>query len=262
MSYILQKDFNLELSRGRITGMTGINKFGRNIAVSTTETVVTRTGLAYTGFLTTASTIRVRAGGNANDTAAGTGAQEITFEGLDANFASVTATIATAGASASASTTQTFIRVTRCYVSDGKAGTYSTGVNGSNTGDIDIETTTSVILLARISALSGQTQLAVSTIPAGYTGYLTKFEADVPQSKSCTIRLYQRRNGDDATTPYSPRRIIHTFSELVGGAVKEWGPYYASFPEKTDIWVTAQKDAAGTAAVDTEFDLILVSNSI
>lgn len=245
-------------SAGTIANRSIVNKFGRSTSIGTTEAVIGRTNATFTGFLTAAATVRVKAGGNANDTAAGSGAQNITVVGLDSSFVEQTDTLVTAGANASAASTISFIRVFRAYVSEGGAGAYSDGVSGSNVGDIDIETSAGV-LLVRIAATIGQTQLAAYTVPAGKTAYLMRISVSVPGSKTVTVRMFQRRNADDVTTPFSARRLIYSFAELSGEGIQDY-PVYPSFPEKTDLWFTGQKDTAGTSAVNASFELILATN--
>lgn len=81
--------------------------------------------------------MRIKAGGNAADTAAGAGAREVTLIGLDASGNVVTEAIATNGISASSATTNSFIRLYRAYVS--ASGTYATAAAGSHTAAIVIE---------------------------------------------------------------------------------------------------------------------------
>lgn len=249
-------DVNLDTSRGVIGGRSGTDVQSRNTNVSTTEVLISRTNTTWTGFLTSATTVRIRSGGNANDTAAGSGAREITVQGLNASFESISETIATNGTSASTSTSASFIRIHKCFVSS--AGTYSDGVSGSNAGDILIETTGGVLMDA-IGATFGRSQSAVYTIPAGKTGYLVSFESSVESTKSATVRLYKRENADDTSSPFSGKQLLQVFSGLAGTAEHRHSVYIA-LPAKTDVWVTAQKDSAGTTAAQAALEIILIDN--
>ena len=62
-------------------------------------------------WLTAADEVRIKAGGDANDTAAGSGAQEVTVWGLLADLTFAKEAIATNGATVSTKTTQKFFRV-------------------------------------------------------------------------------------------------------------------------------------------------------
>jgi len=84
-----------------------------------------------------ATTLRIKAGGDALDTAAGAGAREVTLQGIDELGNEVTESLATAGASASAVTTNKFIRLYRAWVSS--VGRYGTMAAGGHEDDIVIE---------------------------------------------------------------------------------------------------------------------------
>ena len=108
-------DHKLDLKRGFVGGQTAVHKFGGNadIAASSTEDIVFGGTINW---LTAATTVRVKSGGNAADDDGGNGAQTIRVEGLDENFAEAQEDITLAGADASDVTTITFIRVYRAYV--------------------------------------------------------------------------------------------------------------------------------------------------
>lgn len=107
---------------GDLSNVVIVRKFGRNPAIPTSWEPIWGVSSPVLPTLTTAKTIRVKAGGNANDSAAGTGAQQIHVIGLDANFDPIEEDIETNGTSASASTAQEFIRVHRIFVN--RVGTY------------------------------------------------------------------------------------------------------------------------------------------
>ena len=91
------------------------------------------------------------AGGNANDDAAGTGAQQITVVGLDEESQPAQESIATAGASASSFTTTTFTRVNGAFVSIAGSG-------GSNEGDVVLVAETDGTQSAFIPALASRSR--------------------------------------------------------------------------------------------------------
>ena len=90
---------------------TNLNLYSRNSAVAAAGTEIIAPA-AMSGDLTDAgTTLRIKAGGNAADTAAGAGCREITITGLDSTGLVISAALATAGASASAATTASFFRI-------------------------------------------------------------------------------------------------------------------------------------------------------
>jgi len=243
----------LAAAMGRDGGIITVHKFGRSEAVGTTEGVIIN-GTAPAPFLTAAATVRVASGGNAADTAAGAGAREVTFSGLDATGAMVSEAVPTAGTSASASTTTEFIRMPRVYVSS--AGAYATPYN---TGDMKIETTAGVELVT-IPAERGQSQIGFYTIPLGYTGYLAEAGGRVESGKAATVRLYQRQNILDTTVPVNARRLVQEWpgvsGDTFGGTHSTWERY----PALTDIIMTGET-TSGTTRVNVEFELYLVPDS-
>lgn len=254
VSVRLLSDVYLDEASGRQQDRATGHKFGSNSSVSTSEVVIWSTGTAYTGFLTTASTVRIKSGGNVNDTAAGTGARSVTVVGLDASWVETTEVIVTAGASASSATAASFIRVYRAYVTG--SGTYSAGVDGANAGDIVIETSGGVTL-ATIAATLGQTQVAAYTVPSGYSAYIRTLSVSVDGSKAATVRLFQRANADTVAAPFTGRRLVSVLPGLTGFTQRDFTSYLGPFAAKTDLWATGQT-ATGTTSVSVSFDYILV----
>lgn len=85
----------LDISRGLTSNISVVKKFGRNASVGTSFVPVALGGIYRTPTSTSATTLRIKAGGNANDDAAGTGAREVTLEGLDENFELASEAVAT-----------------------------------------------------------------------------------------------------------------------------------------------------------------------
>jgi len=131
------KEFYQEVVAGNVAKHSVVQIFGRNDSGGTSFVPIALGGVYQMPQVAGATTLRIKAGGNANDTAAGTGAREVTVVVLDETGAQITETIATAGASASAATTVTAMRLLEAFVS--KSGTYATGSVGSHADDIVIE---------------------------------------------------------------------------------------------------------------------------
>lgn len=247
-------DIELDTSRGQVGGRTVVHKFGYNpsVAASSTE-AVTFTGAI--NFPTAATTVRIKSGGNANDTAAGTGARSVTVVGLDSDFNTASETLETAGASASSATSTSFWRVFRAYVET--AGAYAGLATGANAGNITIENSAGGTDIITIAAGAGQTQYSGYTVPDGYTAYLASITAEVSSSKSATVALYQRQSADTVSAPYSSKRLVDTFPDVLGHVDRMFRAMPA-FPGKTDLWAEASTGSGSTAAVSVTFDLILV----
>lgn len=245
-------DHKLDLARGFIGGQSPVAKSGANPSITSSSTEdITFSGVI--NWLQAATTVRIKAGGDANDTAAGTGAQSITVMGLDENWDEAEEDIVTAGASASSVTTTTFIRVYDAYVKD--VGTYT----GANTGNIVIENGSGGTDLLTIGAGKGESESSEFTIPAGKTGYLTRAAADVDAGKAADMIMWQRQNADDVSTPFSGKRIVIEFPQLIG-MVREKFDSYRSFPAKTDLWWTGTTGSGSAPSVQADYDLVLVDN--
>lgn len=248
---------NLAIARGLITGQSLIYKFALNedVAASSTESI-SKDGVLV--MPTSASTVKIKAGGDANDTAAGTGAREITIVGLDENWQNASEAVATAGASASSATTTTFIRVFHAYVSSfGTA--FTSGTAGGNAADITIQTNGGTDLII-IPQGDGQSKSSLYTIPSGYTGYLTRTYINVDSNKSADVHFYKRENADDVTVPVQGRIVIAEYHELIGASEKHFNSYPV-FTEKTDLWFTSEVSSGSDSGIALEYDLILIQNT-
>jgi hypothetical protein len=249
----LANNFNLDVKNGLATGYNLLHKFGAGV-VAQTPIPIWDGGVDYT-FPTTVETLRIKAGGDVADTAAGAGAREVTIQGLDTNFDEVEATLATNGVSASAATTQTFSRVFRAWVSS--VGTYG----GANTAAITIENVTANQELAIITAGKGQTLMAIWTVPRNRHFFLNHLYIHVDSAKSASAQLNQRQEADNWTTaPFAAVRVAETLGGLSGSnnlPIEE----YIDFPEKTDIWL-AGSVAQQTADIDIAFGGIVLDTSL
>lgn len=201
-------------------------------------------------WLTAAATLRVRAGGNAADTAAGAGARTVTVWGLDATLAPISETLTLAGASASAATTLEFFRVNASMVAT--SGTYS----GANTGQILIETSGGV-LVDLIDAGEGRAESGRYTVPLNCTGYLRGGYATVSASggKTASLDLYTRADALTVAAPFAPPILGGHLADLAGLAVI---PFHTlqGLEAGTDIWMTGTAVVTNTA-VGVNLDLML-----
>jgi len=227
-----------------------VHKYGRNPNIGASSEAIWSVGGAYSGFLTSASLVRIASGGNAADDSSGAGARTVRIEGLDENWELYEETLTLAGASASASSSRSFVRIWRAVVDT--CGTYG----GTNTGDIDIETTGSV-LLARIVAGESQTQMAVWTVPAGRRALLKAVGASVDSTQDIDITFWSRSNADQSVAPFGAARVRQYYAGVtglfqIGGATR----YLESLPDLTDIWMTGGNSVA--ADVAGWFDLTII----
>lgn len=245
-----QDNWELVVAQGNYPGVTGTNKFGSNPAVGTSEEDLWDGGGLYPGFLMAADTVRIAAGGNAADDAAGLGARSIRVFGIDNNFKLAQEDIVTAGASASSSTTTQFWRVYRAFV-------LTSGAYGApNTGDIVIETTGGTTV-AQITATLSQTEMCIFSTPVTKAGYLCRYSGEIDGTKTATIHVNMRENFDNVVAPFAPKRVLQLLSGISGPFEKVLKAY-THVPPKSDVWISAI-GPSGSAAISSQFDMYLVN---
>ena len=241
------------------TTVTTDQNFGRNSAVDTTFAPIAAGGIYRTPQVSGATTLRVKAGGNANDTAAGTGARKILLTGLDETGALKSEELTLAGASAGASTTTTFLRVFRCSISE--SGTYATTAAGSHSANIAVENTagTEDWLTIPVGVIPrGQSQIGAFTVPLGKELYIVYSVVSVDSNKVLDVILFQRRDILQTAAPYSAMRTVDEHVGVVGSITKAYAFPLGPFPALTDIGYMARV-ASGTADATVTFNYALVS---
>lgn len=253
--YSIPADFYTEVQKGNVAGHTVVHGFGKNGSVpnGTFEGILQVS--ANFNFVTAAATVRVKAGGNANDTAAGTGAQAVTVEGLDNTGALATEVIELAGASASAVTTTLFWRVFSMYVAPLRAGAYG----GTNVGNIVLENGTGGTDLITILAAEGQSQYGAYAMPLGKTGYLMSIALFSDSTKASDFRMYTREGLTDFTTPFAPKRLKNYWDGVTGGVLLKPKSPILILPALTDIWFEAEGSGA-ISEVSIDFEILLVDD--
>lgn len=252
----------LDWARGLNNDGESIKKFGRNPAVGTAYEPISIGGIYRTPQSGSATTLRVKAGGNANDTAAGSGARSVTLVGSDENFNEVIETVDTAGASASSATTATFTRLYRMFVAS--SGTYATASSGSHSGDIVIQDSAGTQDWGTIDSTNlpkGQSEIGAYTIPAGKTGYVKLRDVSIDSGKTIDLVFFSRANCDETAAPYTAMRAQSVVSGVTGGSIETFGAVdipFGPYIGPTDIGFMARV-TSGTASVSVEFEIFLVN---
>lgn len=247
-------DYLIAVQQGNVPGYSMVHKFGRNNVAASGSWELVSLLSSSASFRTTPSTVRIKAGGHAQDTATGLGAREITVIGLDNNLAEISETIVTSGASASSATTASFWRVYRAYVS--AVGFYG----ATNASAITIEDSGGGADINIIGNGNGQTQHAAYSIPTGKTGYLLSVHLTANSVMASDFRLFTRENLTNISVPMSPKRL-RIFWDGVSDSVsyKPYAPEF-SMEEGTDIWVEVKSLGPGAAQVTASFEILLIDN--
>lgn len=252
----------LDVARSLQSGIESIKKFGRNDSVGTSFEPISMGGIYNTPQSGSATALRIKSGGNANDTAAGSGAREITLEGLDENFAYATETLATAGASASSATTTTFTRLYRAYVSE--SGTYASATAGSHSGDIVIENSAGgtdwLTIDSQIGFPISQSEVGAFSVPSGKSAYVFLRDVTANTGKTFDLIYFERANIDETSAPYSAMRAKSVIVGVNGGVIGAYENTNVPFGPCSgpcDIGFMG-KVSTGTGEISVEFEIILV----
>ncbi len=161
----------------------------------------------------------------ANDT----GAAVIQIGGQDGNYIEIAEYVILA-TGASVATVKSYLRVYRVIVRLG-------GASFSNEGIISIKDNADVVTLAVISATFGQTMMALWTVPAGMTLYVTNYYASEVNAKTTLFVLMVR--------PFGEKWQIKHSVEIKNSKFQHFFDTPRAFVEKTDIAVFAATTGAG-----------------
>ena len=231
--------FELQVSRNQITGHSVLNIFGYQASVTTTSIPVWENASVYT-YPTSALTM----------TYASTASETLTMTvtGLDANYAVVTDTVTfTAGTSGTATNGTQFFRINSMIVTS--AGT----LGGSNVGTITAKNGGTTY--AQIAIGVGKTQMAIYTVPAGFSFYLNRIDvfASNPYTSANNLTFINWQQNpatkvafNVAQSPFISILDIHRQYPLI-------------YTEKTDIQFRVNTNA-GTYAVGAFGEGVLVAN--
>ena len=213
--------FELQVARGQIMGHEVLNVFGYSSSITNAAFIPAWENTAAYVFPTVASTMLVTSS-SASDTAV-----TVLIDGLDANYVRITESVTLNGTTA-AETTQVFFRIDSVATTAGNAvGTIYVKNAGGTT-------------YAQITIGSGKTNMSIYTVPAGYTAYLTQFDAFSSTSVTSGV--------------YATFRSLRTSSTGVNNVVLQVPflndytisrPYPLIVPEKTDSQWQCKSSGAG-----------------
>lgn len=243
-------DFGLNVQRGLVPGVSVVHKFGRNPDIDSGSGFedLWNGGDTYTGFdATAAETVEVFSD-NANDTAAGTGAQTIQLIGLGAGFVSQTEVITLNGTTPVNSVNQ-YIRLDTVLVLTGG----SSGVNaGTITGRQNV---TVANVFFEVPVGGNRTLIACYTVPFGKVGYVSSGFASLAKKKDafCNVQALVR-------FPGSVFQIVEWFTIGASGSgyvERNFKIPLVGVPAGTDIKIAADS-SINDVGVAGGFEIILV----
>ena len=242
-------DLMLEIPRGNISGVACVNKFGRNSSIASGSTEDIWDGSSAYSFPATALMTSIS---QTSDQVALRG-ETVQVQGLDANWE---LTVQDATLDASNTTTivaldTPLLRVFRLKVMSDVVCTSSIRVhNAGETQDY-----------AAITTGNNQTLMAIYTVPANKTAYMTAYYASLnpvanQDPTTMHIRLWARDNHNSYQSQL--KHVMGLDADATSYWRHEFKPYY-KFSQKTDIYIDGT--TVGKAAdISAGFDLILIDN--
>ncbi len=248
-------DFLIEVQKGNVPGHSIVNKFGHGNMGTTISPV--STGLVYR-----TPTIPIAlefVSSDANDTADGIGAREITYIGIGADYKQTSFTIATNGETPVPLPTS-LIRLYRWFVS--ASGTYATAIAGSHAGTLTTRVAAAGETWATIDFTPfpfGQSEIAVFTIPDGERAFIVQHNISVDTSKSVDIYLFSRSGIDVITAPFTSMKIVSHYVGLSGDNPSSFRAPIDSFDARTDVGYMGMV-SVGTANVSIHFAILLIQD--
>ena len=235
----LTEPVDLQIARGQITGHSTVNIYGFQVSVTTTNIPIWESASAYT-YPVAATAMNLASTVNTGSDLSGT---TILIQGLDANYNPISETLALTGTTV-AVTTKSYFRINSLQVTA-----------GAPTGTITLKNLANSVTYAHINPSLGRSQMAIYTVPAGFTFYLSRVDAYTSANGS-TADWVQYRNV--ATTASG----VTTLSQQAPFS----NNYHAQrvmprpFAEKTDIQLQA-KTSANTYAVSIAAEGYLIQNN-
>ena len=250
-SYATNESFSppgsLALGAGLNEGME--SRYVDGFATLTTGgDVIWGPGGAYP-FPTTAQPVRVAAGGDAADTIAGLGAQVVLVQGLDATWREREEVLILAGASASAYTDMSFLRINRLIV------VQTGGYGNTNEGAIAVENSTDTI--ATVEAGKGLSSSSVYTVPGDKRGFYLRSQVFLESSKVASIELFVRENSTVIEAPFTSPLVAVRLPSVSAEEANTNLSGAAALSPRADLWWRGTTTAS-TAEAFVNYDIALL----
>ncbi len=225
--------FLYDVARGRILDHSALNLFGFNREVGATFETIWNDGgsYVYPGSALTMSVVST----SASDT------MDVLINGLDASYNPISETVTLTGTTPVTSTVQ-FFRINSAVI-----------LSGSNVGGINISN--GGTKYAFIEATLGVTQSIIYTVPAGYTFYIFRIDANSATATGSQYLTF--RNVQTTSTGRTLRVAEATFAESQVSYDRQV-PF--SVTEKTDLQFEA-KSSAGANEMSLFIEGVLMKNN-
>lgn len=240
---VSSRPYTYDIAEGSVNGLSFIRKFGHNDDVGASLETVWGAGGLYP-WPTSAEILKVSSSDvNDDGDPVNAGARTMQLFGLDANYAVQNETITLNGQTAVV-TTKSYIRVYRAVV-------LTAGASLGNEGTISVKDNADAVTLLTIEPLKNQSLVAIFTIPAGCTGFITSWFAAVSSNQVVEAELFVR--------PFGQVFQVRTLVEINQQPYDQSWIFPESVPEKSDIDMRAAATGGG-GSVSGGFELWYETN--
>lgn len=234
---IYSAPWELQVARGKIAGVSLVNLYGYQRAVTNAWIPVWENATTYT-YPPDAGTIMTLYSSSASDTNI-----SVLIDGLDANYIMRSEVLVLTNGTTGVETINSYRRINNMRI-----------VNSVNPiGIIRLSSIDKVTTYAQINVGIGKTQWAQYTVPAGHTFYLNRVTAAASATSSAKVlgyRVYTQNNNLVSLVLESPWIDTYETNRVVPN------PYY----EKTSIQWQVTSDA--TSQVGIRVEGVLIDNSL
>ncbi len=242
------RDFLFDVSRGKVKGATPIHILGNNDATSTSLQDMWEAGGLYVFPAAGGIQMEVRSTGAnaANDTATGTGVQQVMIHYLDTNYVERFEFKEMNGVTPVNTVATDILRVLNMHAS-------RVGSGGVAAAEITLEDTTSAVEYTRIRTGINTSLTGVWTVPAGKTLYITEWEASAIATNANRTAEFLLR----ATSSFHENLLLGIFNvkditHLTSGSIETTFDLPLKIPSKADVKVSVKSSAAMETACHIE----------
>lgn len=172
---------------------------------------------------------------SANDTLAGSGVQKIHIHYLNSNHIPLTETVNMNGTTPVSTVSTDIYRINSMHAVQVGSGEVAAG-------NISLTNTAGSVTYAYLTSGFNVARQAIYTTPAGYTGYISHWQASSGSTGNhfCQITLRAKAHMGIALPAFL---IVDEIGSQNGGAIVDF-PIPIRIPEKTDVKISAISDAA------------------
>ncbi len=253
------RDMALEIARGNVSGLTKVNKFGRNTDIDTGAEDVWDGG----GTWVAPTQARIHAVVSTSDedsdsggvVSQGDGARTVQLYGLSSWSTAETSEVITLDGTTSVNTVNAYVIVHRM-----KVLTKGGHASGPNVGIITATAASDATVTAQINAAQGQTQMAIYGIPSIQTAYLTGYYASMapPAAGTCNISLLANPEPDAERVNFLVKHTLGISTASTSILNHKFNPYYTI--EGPAIIKIEADVSADNFDISAGFDAIIVDN--